>query len=78
MCASVHVTRVCVCHDRSCLHPHACTPQFDGQDNADAIREAAWAHLKLSDTQYLPLEPMRLRHFLAKWGAFPHIQVGLA
>lgn len=51
------------------------TTQFDGTDRTDSIREAAWAHLRMSDTKYMPLEPCRLREFLSKWGAFPHIQV---
>ena len=50
--------------------------QFDENDEgAASIRAAAWAHLKMSDVQYMPLERMRLMGLLAKWGAFPHIQV---
>jgi hypothetical protein len=64
-------------HTHTRTHTHACAPhlQFDGADTADSIRQAAWAHLKLSDTRYMPLEPMRLNQFLYKWGGFPHLQV---
>lgn len=42
----------------------------------DEMRTAAWAHLRLADSQYLPLERTRLVALLAKWGAFPHLQGG--
>ncbi|KAG1665339.1 hypothetical protein FOA52_011753 [Chlamydomonas sp. UWO 241] len=52
--------------------------QYDDDDEGylDALRAAAWEHMRLSDSNFMPVDKTRLLSLLLKWGAFPHIVGG--